>query len=236
MTRQRCTVLQGYQADARPRWIEMCLQSVREWAGVYGHDYVFTDRFFDPVPDWFRAKCGAQIGPLTDLARTLWMQRCLDAGCDAVVWVDADVLVFAPGRLRLPPITRLTAIRELTPLVSARGEIRVTGEGVNGAILGAPADGSGLADYRSAITACIRNAAPGAIARTMAGPALLTDIGKKLGLDVLDHIGLVTPGMAGALLRGQPQLPRAYMTAFGSPIYAANLCHFARSEGDAAIR
>ncbi|WP_373487079.1 hypothetical protein, partial [Blastomonas sp.] len=46
----------------------------------------------------------------------------------------------------------------------------------------------------------------------------------------------VTPGMAGALLRGQPQLPRAYMTAFGSPIYAANLCHFARSEGDAAIR
>ncbi len=236
MANQRCTILQGYQALERPRWIDLCMQSVRDWAGAHGHDHVFTDRFFEPVPTWFRAKCGTQIGPLTDLARTLWMQRCLDTGSDAVFWIDADVLVFAPGLLRLPRIDRLTAIRELTPLVNAHGQINMTGEGVNGAILGAPAGNDGLADYRRSIEACVRDAAPGAIVRTMAGPALLTTIGQTVGLGMIDNIGLVTPAMAGALLRGEPALPRAYMTAFGSPLYAANLCHFVRGEGSAADR
>ena len=62
-------VVQAYEAGATPGWIDRCMRSVREWAASRGYDYAFTDRFFGLAPDWFRTRCGSQLGPLTDVAR-----------------------------------------------------------------------------------------------------------------------------------------------------------------------
>ena len=48
-------------------------------------------------------KCGSKLPVATDLARLVWMQQLLqDDVADCVLWMDADVLVFAP-QLRIAP-------------------------------------------------------------------------------------------------------------------------------------
>ena len=61
------------------------------------------DELFEFVPRWYLAKCGSKLPVATDLARLVWMQQLLqDDVADCVLWMDADVLVFAP-QLRIAP-------------------------------------------------------------------------------------------------------------------------------------
>lgn len=228
----RLTILQAYQGDARPAWIDLCLASVRDWALRHGYHHVFTDRLFDRVPSWFHRHCGPENGPMTDLGRTMLMQDCLDSGSNGsggpVCWVDADVLVFAPDELRLPPVVGLTGVREITPLVDDEGVLSFSAAGINGAVLAEAAGGTGLAAYARAIEVRVAAAPAGAVPRTIAGPLLLTELALSLDIAVFDHVGLVTPALGGELLRGETRIAAAYARAFGAPLHAANLCHFAR--------
>ena len=95
------TIIQAWQADETPAWIATCLASVRGWAVLRGYRYTCTDRFFDVVPAALRARCGAETGPLTDVARTELMAAAHADGTDLAVWIDADVLVFDPANFAI---------------------------------------------------------------------------------------------------------------------------------------
>ena len=96
----RTVVYQSYRTTRVSTWIESCMESVRSWAAANAFDYQFIDdRLFDSVPPWFREKAGQQICPVTDLARLVVARDLLAQGYERTVWVDADMVVFAPDRM-----------------------------------------------------------------------------------------------------------------------------------------
>lgn len=218
-------ILQAYEADRRPAWIDACLASVRRWSEANGFGYHFTTDFFGRIPGWFRDACGAETGPLTDLARVLLMEEQLAPG-RTVVWVDADVLAFDPAALALPDVG-FFAIDEVSVLRDPASGRPQLGRGINGALLGATQGDPRLALYRSAIGQVVRDRADGSIPRTIAGPVLLTHLAERLAIDRIGNVGLLTPLMIDELHHGAPDLVRTLMLATGRRLAAANLCHFA---------
>ncbi len=69
-------IVQSYRTTRVSSWIIACMASVKQWATDKNYAYEFVDdRFFEPVPDWYRKKCIKQILPVTDLARLLLIQH-----------------------------------------------------------------------------------------------------------------------------------------------------------------
>lgn len=102
MTQAKTVVFQSYRTHDVPAWIARCLASVKEWALGTGHDYRFAgDEFLALAPAWYRAKAGAEICPVADLARLLFAQQLLAGGYELAIWIDADVLVFDPAAMQL---------------------------------------------------------------------------------------------------------------------------------------
>lgn len=95
-------VFQSYRTHDVPPWIGRCLASVKQWALGHGHDYHFVgDEFLALAPDWYRAKAGTELCPVTDLARLLLAKQLLAHGYELAIWIDADVLVFDPAAMAL---------------------------------------------------------------------------------------------------------------------------------------
>ncbi len=226
-------VVQAYEAGATPGWIDRCMRSVREWAASRGYDYAFTDRFFGLAPDWFRIRCGPQLGPLTDVARLVLMQSGFARGYRRVVWCDADLVVFDPDALALPDADGLTAIDEVSVGTGPDGSLMVSPRMVNGALLAATRDAEVFLRYFDEVLRVVREHPPGPVPRTVAGPMLLTRIARRLPVATLPNVGLFTPGILLELAQGGTVLPGAYMRHFGHAVAAANLCHFARQENGA---
>jgi len=91
----KTVVYQSYRTRDVAPWLATCQASVRDWAARAGHDYRhYGDELFDRVPDWYRAKAGSLVLPVSDLARLVLARELLAEGYDRTVWVDADLLVF----------------------------------------------------------------------------------------------------------------------------------------------
>jgi hypothetical protein len=96
-------VIQSHRSPLPYRWIERCLESVRDWCAIRGYEYRFTgDELFDCLPASIAAKPQVQTVIATDLARLLTLQDALNRGYETVVWMDADFLIFDPSRFSLP--------------------------------------------------------------------------------------------------------------------------------------
>ncbi len=230
------TIIQAWQADETPAWIATCLASVRGWAAMRGYRYTCTDQFFDVVPAALRAHCGAETGPLTDVARTELMAAAHADGADLAVWIDADVLIFDPANFAIDTSPGFFGIRERAVLLDASGRALPARDAVNGAILGAARGDRHFATYRRAMAAVITAPRAGPIPRTCAGPDLLTRLAAAEPFMAIDHIGLITPTLCRELAAGRRELAQITMAAFGSPMVAANLCHFYRGTLPAAAR
>ena len=107
-------VLQSAQPQ-RAQWLDTCLTSVESWAAQANYSYRFIgDELFDQVPDWYMRKVAGRMPIASDLGRLLWIKNLLDEGeADTVVWLDADVLVFAPALLKIAPVSSCVFGQEL---------------------------------------------------------------------------------------------------------------------------
>lgn len=80
-----------------------CLESVRAFAEAHGYTSRLLDdaALFHGIPADYMAKCRAhgRMATAADLGRLLRARDALAQGASRVVWLDADVLVFAPERL-----------------------------------------------------------------------------------------------------------------------------------------
>ncbi len=217
-------VLQSFREQAVTPWVSRCLESVRAWADGCGYAYRFKgDALFDLLPDWYRHKVGERTPVLADLARLLWMNRCLaEREAEWVVWVDADVLVFAPELLAVAPQTSCFFGRELWVQESA-GRVR-TYRNVHNAWCGFRQGCVVLPFLIDAVQRLVKRVDPDHIAPQFVGPKLLTSLHNLVGFELDERVGALSPLVVGELVNQPGPALASLRQALEQPLAAANLC------------
>ena len=216
-------VFQSFRRDAVPKRIHWCIQSVRGWCESNGFMYRFLgDELLDVVPDWVRSKCADSILPVTDLGRILWAKRFLDEGYGRVIWIDADVLVFAPHLFSIPSGADFFLCRETW--VDLKKLDEQYGHRINNSI---SVYNSGSTFLRSYISLCFE------IARTKdrigsldLGTMLFGGNSSEIDIPLLRNVGCFCGNTLLEIAKAAPgRWIDTYIQAHGAPIYAANLCN-----------
>lgn len=220
----RTLIVQSYRTHDVAPWINDCLRSVRTWAGARDYAYEFIDdRLFDYAPDWVRQRCGSLILPITDVARMYLLREYLRAGWERVVWVDADVLVFAPEKFVLDDSAPYALCRELSLSVASAHAVQFA-EAVNNAVLLVTPRQPMLDFWIFAVEEILRTRAPGQIDSLTAGTRFFTNLARTMPLRALQNVGLFTPLLIRDIAAGGGVLAEQWAARFGHPIGAANLC------------
>jgi len=217
-------VVQSFRTRDVAPWVGSCLASVRAWATAAGYDYEFVDdRLFDHAPAWVRERCGAQILPVTDIARLYLLRERLRRGWRRVLWVDADVLVFDPERFVLDDAMPYAVCREVWLHLHENHDVTV-GEGVNNAVMLMTPQQPILDFWLFAAEEILRTHPPGPIEKLIVGTRFLTELAKALPLLVMNNVGLFSPPVIRAIAHGGGAALQAWARHFGHPVGAANLC------------
>ena len=216
-------IIQSYRTRDVAPWIATCLESVRAWSAVSGCDYEFVDdALFDLAPAWVRDRCGTQILPVTDIARLYLMRERLRLGWQRVVWIDADVLVFAPERFVLDDGMPYALCREVW--LSRHGDRVETGEFVNNAVIVMTPSQPILDFWLFAAEEILRTHPPGPIGKLIVGTHLLTDLARAMPLRVISNVGLFSPPVILDIARGGGPSVQTWARRQGHVVDAANLC------------
>ena len=224
-------VIQAYP-NHRPAWVERCITSVREWAELSGYDYFFYQEsekpefngFYSPlggyVPEWFAAKSREYPYPVFDLARAEAATR-LHKTYHRVIWVDGDVLIFAPERFRILDVGDAAFTREIWVLwVNGQHVVR---QRVTNCVCCYTRDSVVLQQYK---IACLQlgTATEGQFAKSDIGTDLLTELHRHSPLPLLPNIGNCSPHVLHALVAADADRLTTFIARTGQPLYAANLC------------
>lgn len=220
----RTLIIQSYRTHNVASWISDCMHSVRAWADERSYEYEFVDdHLFDYAPGWVRQLCGAKILPITDVARMYLLREYLQRGWDRVVWVDADVLVFASQKFVLDDAAPYSLCRELSVYVNPEREVRFD-EMVNNAVLLVTPRQPMLDFWIFAVEEILRDSVPDEIDSLTAGTRFFTNVAMAMPVRVLQNIGLFTPPLIRDIAAGGGALLEQWVARFGRPIGAANLC------------
>ncbi len=220
----RTLVLQSHRKPLPFPWLRACLDSVRAWASARRFDYRFLDdALFAHLPQDLRERYRAQPVVSSDLARLLALRAHLrekDAKWDTVVWIDADVLIFDPERLRLPRTPHAVG-REVW--VQNRDDRLKVYTKVHNAFLMFRAEDALLEFYVQTAARMLR-AHEGPVVPQFVGPKLLTALHNVAGLHVLEEAGMLSPLVAQDIARGEGPALRRFVQKSPVPPAALNLC------------
>ena len=213
----KIVLLQSFRETDVPVWVQLCRESMETLAGDRGWAYRFEgDTFFCRAPDWAKAACADNIWRLSDICRLEWMISELEAGADAVIWSDIDMLAFAPEHIGL----------DLSRDHGFSHELRFEGaspqNGVNNALMFFRHSSAQIEAYRHACYATLTRG--GALARTALGPDLLTSL-NITPPHVITGCGILNIMMMQHMLADAHQrLPDTIANALPWSLGAANLC------------
>jgi len=217
-------VLQSFHARPWPEAIETCIESARDWSARRGYGYAFVgDEIIDLLPPLYRERCFGRWPVMTDLARLLLIRQRLDAGAERAIWIDADVLIFAPDLLVLDPRHDHAVGREIWVSRDAAGRWRVRRHVQNAFLCfeaGAPALDFLIHATRRVVERLGRPASP-----QIAGPKLLSSLHNLVAFPVLEAAGMLSPSVLADLIAGDGPALRRQIQAQRAPMAAANLCH-----------
>jgi hypothetical protein len=194
-----------------PAWIDRCLATVRAWAPAYEH---VGDELLDLAPGWVHdaaAACGSVL-PVTDVARLELIRRRLADGWDRVVWLDADVYVFAPDHLDVEVDADVAVCVERWVTGAPGGGLQAL-PWVNNAALSARRIDELLAATLDRVRA-------GGIRPRSLGPDLLTVLHPTSGFGEIGGISVASPHV----VRDEPGAWDLLVAALPWPLGALNLC------------
>ena len=221
-------VIQSFRNHDIPAWIQRCLDSVRNWAALHGHDYSLAgDEFYLLCGPDYLARGSKNPQAITNLARLVATRNRLDEGYQKVIWMDADMFVFDPEKLVLDfPVDQLSTgyafAREIWGERHASGIFYVTEPLVhNAATLFTPA----AADLDMLI-ALIRHidANRQIVSNYQVGVKLLRGLQHSLMFPTFSHAAMFPPAVSQALAEQDEATLKIYCNAYRYPAYAANLC------------
>ena len=218
----RTLVFQSYRAVDVPPALERAMGSVRDWARSRGHAYErMDDRFFDVLPAWYRQRVGDHKPVLANLARLIVARNALDAGHERAIWIDADVVVFAPDAFDVAPELGFALSRETW--VERRGFDLVAEFKVNNAVC-AFDRGNPFLDYAIFAHEALVRDRPERVFRFGTSTALLTRLHMASPLPLLHDLAVLTPAMLHELANiGDGPALRELARRHDAPMHAANL-------------
>lgn len=215
-------VIQSHRSPLPYRWIERCLESVRDWCAIRGYEYRFTgDELFDCLPASIAAKPQVQTVIATDLARLLTLQDALNRGYETVVWMDADFLIFDPSRFSLPDQPYAVG-REVWVQHDRNGRLK-SYKKIHNAFLMFLQGNSFLNFYADTAERLLR-LNNGTVPPQFIGPKLLTALHNVARLPVLESAGMLSPMVIRDILAGGGSALDLFVQDSPQPIAAANLC------------
>lgn len=212
--------------------MDRCLASVRDWAEQAGYGYQFMgDELFEFVPSWYLTKCDEKLPVATDLARLIWMQQCLqEKVADCVLWMDADVLVFAPQLRIAPQSSCLFGYEYWVQPKPGHKSFQVRGN-VHNAVAAFRQGCPILPFLIEVIQRLMRRADPDHIAPQMMGPKLLSHLHNLADFELTYEVGALAPDLLTELATEPGAAMAAWATKATTPMLAAN---FAASTAGAA--
>jgi hypothetical protein len=218
----KTVVLQSFRTTDVPDWISRCLASVRSWAARSGYEYEFTD-------DSIFALCGAEYlaraennpRTITNLARLELAKARLSAGYDRAIWLDADVFVFAPDRLKINLRSGYAFGLEVWVSVQADGEI-LRRRTVHNAAFVFTKDQVDLDFFISTIRHVVMTRK--ITSNRQVGVWLVSGLVQPFAFPVLTQIGMLGPHMLQAIVEDRSLLLKAFAELTLTGVFAANLC------------
>ncbi|MEO8486465.1 MAG: hypothetical protein ABI585_09020 [Betaproteobacteria bacterium] len=218
----RTVVFQAWVGRPAPPFVERCLASTADWARSRGFDYrLLGDEFLDVLPGWYRERLASHIVQQTNLARMRYAREVLAAGADRAVWVDADVLVYAPDDLVLEAPEGFALCREAW-IQPERDSIDCI-YGVNQAVVVADR-GNPLLDYLVWAHETLVRDRPQNVVPFGTATALLAAIHEATPLPLVTNIAMMNPTMLREIAGGDAgPVTREFVRRHGYPTQAANL-------------
>jgi hypothetical protein len=219
----KTVVYQSFRTADVPPWIETCLRSAREWAAARGIEHrFFDDGFFDFCPAWYRQRVEQNILLMSDLARLVAARNLLDEGFDRAIWIDADLLIFAPAAFDIETgenfafNTELWVNREQGRFIGWRR--------VNNAVCTFDRGNCFLDFYIDACQRIARQPSNAPLDRLSVGTEFLSALHKLTPLPLIRSVATFNPILMEHLAHRDAEPLRAYRRYFAHPIGAANLC------------
>jgi len=197
-------VYQSHALEKMVPWLRACTSSVEAWTQHISAEYRFLgDELFDLLPPVLREKYAAQPVILSDLARLRLLLGALQEGYERAVWLDADILVFAPERFVLPKTTHVVG-REVW-VQRQDGKLRAYRK-VHNALLMTSKGDSFLPFYADAAECLLERAVPPLVPQFI-GPKFLTAQHNIVGLHVCESVGMLSAlALKDAVMGGGPAL------------------------------
>ena len=215
-------VIQSHRSPLPYRWIQRCLDSVRDWCAMRGYEYHFTgDELFDCLPASIAAKTQLQTVIATDLARLLTLKEALNRGYETVVWMDADFLIFDPSRFSLPDQSYAVG-REVWVQHDRRRRLKSYKKIHNAFLMFL--QGNSFLDFYADTAERLLRLNNGPVPPQFIGPKLLTALHNVAGLPVLESAGMLSPMVIRDILAGEGPALDLFVQDSPQPIAAANLC------------
>ena len=215
-------VYQSYRTEGVAPWITTCMGTVKAWAQANGYEYTFIDdSLFDRVPAWYRDKVGGQKCPMADFARLVCARELMAKGYDRTVWVDADVLVFAPESLRVDVTASFAYCHEVWLGLDPQGD-PVFYRNINNAVT-VFVKGTVYLDFF--IDAAGRTVlASDVVTKTSVSTQFLSRLWQILPFHRLMNVGLFSPLLMVDIASDAGLYLPAYGKALPQPLACANLC------------
>jgi hypothetical protein len=217
-------VLQSHRHRTVNRWIPLCLDSVRAWSNQQGYAYCFVDdAIFTILPPDYHQQFVDRGPVLSDLARLLAIEQALADGWSSVIWVDADLLIYAPDELHPARPSDCAFGREIWIDDNQHGRPHAW-RNVHNAFMQFSAGSVVLPYLLMTIQSIASRIETDSVAPQIFGPKLLSALHSITGFDLVDQVTAFSPAVMADIARGQgPYLHHLHATQPAMPA-AANLC------------
>jgi hypothetical protein len=185
-------VLQSHR-DRPPPAVASACQRVRTWAKQNGHSYRFLDdALFDLVPPDVVAAAGTRRQMAADIARLAWIAKELDDGAERVMWLDADVFIFAPDRFDLSAPGGYAFGHETWVQPDGAGGIKAVRNVHNAVLVFTSAGRTTLDFYRDTATRMLL-CAGSQVPPQFVGPKLLSALHNVVQFPLTEAVGMASP-------------------------------------------
>lgn len=230
MVMSKTLVVQSHRSVLPYRWINRCLESVRNWCELNRYEYRFlNDELYEYLPADIRKKLTGLNIIASDLARIIALKNALSKDYETVLWLDADFLIFNPGNFVLP-IESYAVGREVWVQYDKQGKLRVYSKVHNAFLMFRRTNG--FLDFYVETSERLLRQNKGGMPPQFIGPKLLTALHNVTQLPVMESAGMLSPLVIQDIVRGGGEALEILRRYSPYPLAGANLCTSSRDRGE----